>query len=168
VSIGQSVTATVTSFPGEPFTGEVVFIHPYVDPDTRTAVVRLSVQNTELRLRPGMYATVEVRSELAAKALLVPQEAVIDTGIRKVAFVALGEGRFEARDVQIGRSDAEGRVEVLTGLVAGERVVTSGQFLLDSESRLREAVQKFLRERDGSASPPEAPGAEPVPKEAGK
>ena len=165
VSMGQRVAATVSSFPGESFTGEVVFIHPYVDPDTRTAVVRLSVANPKLRLRPGMYATVQLRSNLAAEALLVPEEAVIDTGVREVAFVALGEGRFEAREVQTGRSDAEGRVEVLAGLVAGERVVTSGQFLLDSESRLREAVQKFLRERDGAASPSETSeaGAEPMP-----
>jgi Cu(I)/Ag(I) efflux system membrane fusion protein/cobalt-zinc-cadmium efflux system membrane fusion protein len=165
VSIGQGVTATVKSFPGATFAGKVVFIHPHVDPDTRTAIVRLSVENRALRLRPGMYATVELRSELAARAALVPTEAVIDTGVRKVAFVALGDGHFVAREVETGRSDAEGRVEVLAGLAVGERVVTSGQFLLDSESRLREAVQKFLREREGKPVEPAPPAPVPTAKE---
>jgi Cu(I)/Ag(I) efflux system membrane fusion protein/cobalt-zinc-cadmium efflux system membrane fusion protein len=94
-----------------------------------------------------MYATVRIEAELAKDALLVPREAVIDTGTRQVAFVVAGEGRFEPRDVKIGAGSDDGSVEILEGLAAGELVVTSGQFLLDAESRMREAIQKHLRER---------------------
>ena len=160
IVIGQDAVAEVAALPAETFVGKVSFVHPHVDPDTRTATVRFEVDNTTMRLRPGMYATVALDVELARETLLVPREAVIDTGVRQVAFVALGGGHFEARDVTIGASDAAGTVQVLDGLVAGERVVTSGQFLLDSESRLRETVQKFLREREGSGAQVEAPAAD--------
>jgi len=153
VSLGQQVTASVRAWPGESFAGSVVFIHPHVDVDTRTVVVRFTVDNPGLRLRPGMYATVELRATLALAATLVPREALIDTGVRKLAFVAQGDGRFSPREVETGPSDGEGNVQVLAGLSPGEVVVTSGQFLLDSESRLREAVQKFLREREEAAQP---------------
>ncbi len=163
VTLGQQVVATVDAFPGETFAAKVAFVHPHVEPDTRTAVVRIVVDNAAMRLRPGMFATVELELELATKTLVVPSESVIDTGTRKVAFVALGDGRFEPRVVQTGLVDGVGHVQVLAGLQAGDDVVTSGQFLLDSESRMREAVQKFLRERDTTTMEPAPPEREVIP-----
>lgn len=147
IKLGQQVTATVEGVPGKQLEGKVIFVHPHVDPSTRTATVRVAIPNPEMRLRPGMYATAEIRAELAESALLVPREAVIDTGTRQVSFVAMGEGRFEPRNVKVGVPSNDGMVEILEGLDAGEQVVTSGQFLLDAESRMREAIQKHLRER---------------------
>jgi len=144
ISLGRKVAATVESMPGQEFEGEVIFIHPQVDPMTRTATVRMALPNPALRLRPGMYATAIIQSTVDAQAVLVPREAIIDTGARQVAFVSLGEGRFEPRKLQTGVSGDDGMVQVLKGLSAGDSVVTSGQFLLDAESRMKEAIQKHL------------------------
>lgn len=151
VHIGQTATATLTALPGRTVTGEVIFIHPHVDPRTRSGMVRLVVPNPTLILRPGMYASVEIRTEAPAPTMLVPREAVIDTGVRQLVFVAEAGGRFQPRQVTLG-TEAAGVVQVLDGLHAGETVVTSGQFLLDAESRTREAVAKYLRE--GLLAPP--------------
>jgi RND family efflux transporter MFP subunit len=145
VRVGQAARTILTALPGRTVEGEVIFIHPHVDEATRTATVRLVVPNPTLLLRPGMYASVEILTEAPEPKLLVPREAVIDTGRRQVAFVAHEGGHFEPRRLTLG-SEADGIVEVLAGLRAGERVVTSGQFLLDAESRTREAVAKYLRE----------------------
>ena len=144
VKPGQKVTAAVVALPGRTFEGEVAFIHPHLDPATRTAVVRVALPNHDHVLRQGMYATVDIAAEPAADALLVPREAVLDSGTRQVVFVALGEGHFEPRQVKLGPSGAGGVVQVLDGLSAGDQVVTSGQFLLDAESRLKEAIEKHL------------------------
>lgn len=144
VKIGQKVTATVESQAGKPLEGQIVFIHPRIDPMTRTATVRVALPNADLALRPGMYATAHITTELFRDALLVPREAVLDTGDRQVAFVVTGGGQFEPRKVKLGQSSSDGNVQVLEGLAPGEMVVTSGQFLLDSESRMREAIQKHL------------------------
>jgi len=150
ITIGKSLVAEVATFPGEQFSGEVSFIAPALDPVTRTATVRFRVDNDKRRLRPGMFATVRVEVVLAPRTLVVPREAVIDTGARQIAFVDQGGGHFEARDVTLGAAGDEGEVEVRAGLMAGESVVTSGQFLLDAESRTREAIQKFLAGREGA------------------
>jgi hypothetical protein len=107
-----------------------------------------------------MYATVRVESQVADRAVMVPREAIIDTGESQVAFVAEGVGRFQPRRVRMGLAGGDGLVQVLEGLAPGEAVVTSGQFLIDSESRLREAIQKFLSQQ---AQTPAA-GALPEPK----
>ncbi|HQA44838.1 MAG TPA: efflux RND transporter periplasmic adaptor subunit, partial [Phycisphaerae bacterium] len=99
--------------------------------------------NPGLDLKPDMYATVTLRSELDREALLIPREAYIDSGVRKVAFVDAGEGKFQPREIHVGVEAEEGLVEVLYGLDEGDHVVTSGQFLLDSESKLQEAVAKM-------------------------
>jgi multidrug efflux pump subunit AcrA (membrane-fusion protein) len=143
VAIGNTVEATVEGA-SEPVRGDVFFVHPHLDPDTRTATVRARIPNPGLRLRPGMYATARLRSTVARDALVVPREAVIDTGRRRFAFVALGTGRFAPRDVGLGESGEDGLVAVTSGLAEGERVVISGQFLLDAESRTQEAIQKYL------------------------
>jgi hypothetical protein len=144
IKIGDTATATVEAMPGRTFDGKIVFIHPHLDPQTRTARVRIELDNTDLSLRQGMYATATLDVELGDdRQVIVPREAIIDTGSRQVVFVSLGEGRFEPRTIKTGLSGA-GQVQVLEGLRAGETVVTSGQFMLDSESRLKEAIQKHL------------------------
>ena len=154
VKVGQKVKATVESQPGRVYEGEVTFLHPHIDPATRTALVRITLANKDDSLRQGMYATVEVLVDPAAPTPLVPREAVLDTGTRQVAFVALGQGRFEPRELKLGQTGNDGLVQVIGGLRAGEEVVTSGQFLIDSESRLKEAVQKHLH--GGLAAAPKA------------
>jgi len=144
VKIGSKARATVVSDAGKVFEGEVLFIHPHLDPMTRTAKVRIQVPNNTHALHEGMYATVEILSEPTPLAPVVPREAVIDTGTRQIAFVVAGGGRIEPRTVKLGLSGRDGVVQVLSGLAPGEQVVTSGQFLLDSESRLKEAIQKHL------------------------
>ena len=169
VRIGQTAVANVASLPtstptvdGEPLQGEVIFIKPRVDAMTRTTTVRLSIPNPSLALRPGMYATVRTQSQVADRAVLVPREAIIETGERQVAFVAQAVGRFQPRQVKMGLAGNDGIVQVVEGLAPGEAVVTSGQFLIDSESRLREAIQKFLNEKKqaGAAAPAPATQAE--------
>ena len=161
---GASVSATTDALPGRVFKGEVVFVHPHLDMTTRSATARTVVQNVGHELRENMFAEVEITAEVSPNTLAVPREAIIDSGERQVAFVARGGGHFEPRTVKIGSSGDGGLVEVLSGLSPGELVVTSGQFLLDSESRLREAIQKHL---DTSLLAPGAAERKP-PSESGR
>lgn len=142
LSLRQKAKAQVSGLPGKSFEGEVIFISPRVDATTRTAVARMAFANPELLLKPGMYATVILEAKVAERATIVPREAVIATGTRQVAFVVRDQGRFEPRKVEMG-VESEGNVQILSGLAAGEKVVTSGQFLLDAESRMREAIEKL-------------------------
>ena len=144
VKEGQDAVMTLPYVPGVKFEGKVVYVYPYLDKKTREAQVRLEFDNSDGLLKPGMYANVELRNTLAAVKTLVPRSAVIDTGARQVAFVSQGEGRFEPRNVETGVSTDDGNVEVLSGLKPGEMVVTSGQFLLDSEANTREALAKMV------------------------
>jgi hypothetical protein len=146
---GQKVSATVEGAPARQNEGEIVFVAPQIDPQTRTATVRVALPNMELALRPGMFATAHIHAQLAPSALLVPREAVIDTGRRQVAFVASGDGHFEPRQVKLGPESTAGKVQVLDGLSEGVTVVVCGQFLLDAEIRMQEAIQKHLRDRAG-------------------
>jgi len=144
IQLQQNASASIDAMPGQVFEGKVTFIHPHVDPETRTAMIRLAIPNPSMTLKPAMYATVLITSELAADALLVPREAIIDTGTRQIAFLSLGKGHFEPRQVRMGSMGEDDRVQILDGLAPGDTVVTSGQFLLDAESRLKEAIQKHL------------------------
>lgn len=144
VQIGQSAVAVLDAAPGRELHGEVVFVSPMVDARTRTGTVRIEVDNRDGALRPGMFARLRVAIGPAAETVLVPAEAVLDTGRRRLAWVAVGKGHFEPRELQLGRHGDDGMVEVRSGLGVGDRVVTSGQFLIDSESRLREGTQKLL------------------------
>jgi len=145
VSEGQTAIMTLPYFPGQEFEGRVIYIYPTLDERTREVKARVEFDNPHGLLKPGMFASVELRATLARDRVVVPREAVIDTGERQVAFVSLGEGRFEPRDVRLGAEGDGGVVEVLDGLDAGEKVVTSGQFLLDSEARMREGLAKMIR-----------------------
>ena len=136
--LGQQASINLSYLPGEAFTGKAVFIYPYLDAQTRTARVRFEFANPRGTLKPEMYAGVEITIRLGDK-ITVPEGAIIDTGIRKVAIVEKGAGYFEPRDVKLG-TKAGDYYEVLDGLKVGERVVTSANFLIDSESKLKEAV----------------------------
>ncbi len=151
--VGSAAEVSLSYFPGETFTGRVRFIEPQISEETRTVPLKLEVPNRDGRLRAGMYATVRFDPVVARDAVLVPTAAVLRTGQRNLVVVAEGEGHFTPREVQLG-SEGDGRVEILSGLQAGERVVTSAQFLIDSESNLREAVQKLLTARSATAEAP--------------
>jgi Cu(I)/Ag(I) efflux system membrane fusion protein len=155
LKIGSEAAVTLSYFPGETFTGRVRYIEPEVSEKTRTVPLKLEVPNPSGRLRAGMYATVRFRPVVAKGAVLVPSLAVLRTGERNLVVVADGGGRFTPRDVELG-AEGDGHVAVTRGLEPGERVVTSAQFLIDSESNLKEAVQKLLagRKTDASASTP--------------
>ena len=115
----------------------------------------MEFHNPGLFLKPGMFATVELNAEIEPSALLVPDSAVLRSGEKNTVFVALGDGHFEPREVTLGPRAENNTYEVLSGLQEGERVVTSGQFMLDSESQLREAIQKmFNPNAAGSPTPP--------------
>lgn len=157
VRVGQKARAWLGAFPGRAFEGEVVFIHPHVDEATRTALVRMTLPNHDGALRHGMFATIDIDMGDGRPAVLVPREAVIDSGESQVVFVSVGKGRFEPRAVVMGRRSEHGLVQVLSGLRPGEQVVASGQFLVDSESRLREAIAKFLGQGATPALAPSAP-----------
>ncbi|MEZ5967332.1 MAG: efflux RND transporter periplasmic adaptor subunit [Planctomycetota bacterium] len=158
VRLGQPVTASLQALPGFELQGQVVFLAPQLDPRTRTGTVRIEVDNRDGRLRPGMYARVKFVHTLAEDAVRVPAEAVLDTGVRQLAWIAVGRGKFEARTVQLGASGDDGLVEVRTGLQVDDQVVVSGQFLIDAESRLREGTRKMGGEGlmpGGDMLPPE-------------
>ena len=134
VRIGQTVRATLTAYPGELFTGRITTILPSAQADSRTLTVRAELPNPNLKLRPGMFAKVSLSPE-RREAVLIASEAVIRTGKRTLVMLAQGKGRFSPAEVRIGR-EANGQTEILAGLAPGEKVVVSGQFLLDSEASL--------------------------------
>jgi Cu(I)/Ag(I) efflux system membrane fusion protein/cobalt-zinc-cadmium efflux system membrane fusion protein len=146
VSVGQRVEARVESMPDKTFAGAVSFVYPHVDHMARTLTVRTPIDNPDHELRPGMYASVTIVTRPVEGAVLVPREAVIDTGTRQIAFVATAnEGSFEPRDVRTGLVGDDDKVQILEGLAPGEIVVSSGQFLMDVESRTIEAIRKLRR-----------------------
>lgn len=134
VRVGQPVSATLTAFPGERFAGPITAILPSAQAQSRTLTVRAELRNPNLRLRPGMFAQVSL-SPARRQAVLVPSEAVIRTGDRTIVMLAQKAGGYRPAEVRIGR-EANGRTEILAGLAPGEKVITSGQFLLDSEASL--------------------------------
>ena len=141
---GMPAAMELAYIPGKRFAGKVLFIYPYIDTKTRTVKLRLQFANPGLELKPGMYANIFLTPRVAEDTLVIPQEAVIDSGVRKVVFVSLGNGHFQPRDVRLGAEGNQNEYQVLDGLKEGEEIVLSAQFMLDSESRLREAIQKML------------------------
>ena len=134
VRIGQSANATLAAFPGETFTGRIIAILPTTQPESRTLTVRIELANRGERLRPGMFASVALGGD-QKQTLLVPSEAVIRTGARTLIMLALSDGRYRPAEVRTGR-EGGGKTEILQGLSVGEKVVASGQFLIDSEASL--------------------------------
>ena len=144
IETGQQAEMTLPSLPGRTFTGAVAFEYPYLQPKTRDLVVRLVFENPRMELKPEMYADVRIKTVLKGEGLMIPSEAVIRTGKRNLVFLSIGDGKFIPRDVMLGPLLTQDRVQVIAGLSEGESVVTSGQFLIDSESNLNEAVQKMI------------------------
>jgi Cu(I)/Ag(I) efflux system membrane fusion protein len=136
LAAGTKVQLRATALPGEVLEGRVSAVLPDIDPSTRTRKVRIELPNPGMRLVPGMFANVSFASPAARNVLLAPAEAVIRTGKRNVVFLESGEGRFEPVEVELG-AESRGQVEILSGVKAGQRVVTSSQFLVDSEASLR-------------------------------
>jgi multidrug efflux pump subunit AcrA (membrane-fusion protein) len=141
VKLGDAATFSLPSLEGKAFGGTIGFVYPSVDPTTRTARVRFEFVNPELALKPGMSGSVSLATA-TTETLLVPAEAIVDTGAIQYVFLKKpgAEGQFEPRRVRVGRRE-DGAVQVLEGLVDGDVVVTTGNFLLDSESRLRAAIE---------------------------
>ena len=143
VVAGQKATVELDYLPGQVQEAQVDYVYPTLDERSRTLQIRIVLPNPSVALKPGMFATVRIHAQPVGETVVVPTEAVLHSGERAVAFVHLGEGRFEPRELRLGvRGDEE--YQVLEGLAEGEDVVTSGQFLIDSESRLKEAVKKML------------------------
>ncbi|CAN5542433.1 efflux RND transporter periplasmic adaptor subunit [soil metagenome] len=139
VRLGEPVSVEIAAYPGERLTGRVSYLYPEVRQDTRTARVRIPLANPGGRIKPGMFATVQLDAPEAERALLVPRDAVMRTGTRDIVFVEQGPGAYELREVRVG-SEVNGDVQILSGLLAGERVVARANFLLDAESRLMETM----------------------------
>lgn len=137
VKVGQNARITFPYVEGETLAGRISYVYPYLDPQTRTGKVRIQMPNPKLELRPEMYANVEIRVDRGVR-LVVPESAVIRTGPRELVFLDLAEGRLQPKQVRLGVRGDSG-YEVLSGLSAGDRVVTSANFLISSESRLRSA-----------------------------
>ena len=153
---GMPAKMELSYIPGKIFKGKVLYVYPFLTAKTRTARLRLEFPNPDFQLKPNMYANVNLESAVAKDSLVIPQEAVIDSGVRKVVFVALGKGKFQPREVKIGVEGNDNEFQVLEGLKENEQIVISAQFMLDSESRLREAIQKMLEVRQQSSTPASA------------
>ena len=147
VRTGMPAKMELSYIPGKIYTGKVLFVYPFLVAKTRTATLRLEFPNPDFQLKPNMYANISLESAIAVDALVIPQEAVIDSGVRKVVFVVVGKGKFQPREVKLGLEGNDDEFQVLEGLRENEQIVISAQFMLDSESRLREAIQKMLDAR---------------------
>jgi Cu(I)/Ag(I) efflux system membrane fusion protein len=137
VKLDQPISVSFASYPGETFRGNMAYIYPSLNQEARTVRVRFELPNPGLKLKPGMYGNVTLQTD-AATALVVPKEAVLETGLRQLVFMDRGQGRYEPASVKLGRRSQDS-VEVLEGLNEGDRIVTSANFLLDAESKLTSA-----------------------------
>ena len=139
--VGSAAELTIQTYPGRTFQGRVAFVDPLLDPRTRTARLRLEVANPKGELKPEMFGEVLLKGQ-GHRGILIPLDAVLDSGTSKVVFISLGDGRFEPREVTVGTTAGE-KVEILSGLKAGEEVVVRANFLVDSESRLQAALAQM-------------------------
>ncbi len=153
VNVGDEVEMTLASVPGKIFKGSLAYIYPYAEAKTRTTKVRLVFDNRELLLRPDMFAEVSIQSATVDNAIVVPSESIIRSGDRTQIFVVRAPGKFEPRTVRLG-IESRGQVVVQEGIDEGDDVVTSAQFLVDSESKLREATAKMMGALNGSKTVP--------------
>jgi Cu(I)/Ag(I) efflux system membrane fusion protein/cobalt-zinc-cadmium efflux system membrane fusion protein len=148
---GQPAVVSFRNAPEEQVHGKVLFLYPEVSRDTRTLKICIQVPNPQRRLRPGMYADVVIQGPPVKDAVAVPQSAVLRSGERNIIFVDLGAGRFEPREVELGIRGERDRIQIVNGIAAGEAVVTQAQFMLDSESRIQEAIAQFRERGKGKA-----------------
>ncbi len=141
--LGQQAKIEFDAYPNEIYTGRISYFYPYLNQKTRSLDVRITLANLGFKIKPNMYANVKLKTDVQKDALVIPSEAVVRSGERNVVFVTLGEGKFQPREVKLGIEN-ENEVQVVSGLLPSDEIVTSAQFLLDSESRLQEAIQKML------------------------
>ena len=135
VKVGQAVEIAVPSYPGKTFKGTVSFIDPMLNPQTRTVKVRVEIPNSEATLKPQMFVTAKLQASLGERTLAVPKSAVLDTGIRQIVYLDRGNGLYQGREVSLG-PQADGYYPIIKGLAEGDRVVTAGNFLIDSQAQL--------------------------------
>ena len=152
VKTGDEVEMTLASVPGRTFRGRLDYIYPYAESETRTTKVRMVFENADRHLRPDMFAEITIASDTQQNAVVIPAEAVVRSGDRMQAFVVREPGKFEPRNIRTG-IESGGLVTVLEGVAEGEEVVTSAQFLVDSESKLREATAKMMETLNEPATP---------------
>ncbi len=149
VEVGQPAQLELTHLAGQVIEGQVAYIYPTLNRRSRTLTVRLEFDNPGVRLKPGMFATVHIEYRRRDDAIAIPTEAILHSGRRQLVFVAHGRGRFEPREITTGLQGDHRMTEVTGGLAPGERVAASGQFLIDSESQLQEALRKILASSRG-------------------
>ncbi len=143
VSMGDKVDIELSYLPGRKFEGRVTYLYPMLNMETKTARVRVEVRNTRsLEFKPEMFATVQIASPISVSAVAVPDQAIIRSGERDIAVIALGGGYFDPREVKLGVT-ADGYVQILDGIKEGEKIVVSSQFLIDSESNLKAAISQM-------------------------
>jgi Cu(I)/Ag(I) efflux system membrane fusion protein len=147
---GQPAKVTTRAHPGRVFTGTVSVVYPHLMKETRTVRVRIELPNPDLALLPDMYADVDIETGTDEPVVAVPESAVIDSGTRQVVIVDKSDGRFEPRDVKLGRK-GDGYVEVTSGLQEGESIVVNGNFLIDAESNLQAALKGLTATPDKEA-----------------
>lgn len=138
VKVGQDIEAQASAYPGEIFEGKIVSLDPILEAQTRSVRARALVDNKKGKLKPEMYADVEIKVDLGGN-LVIPESAVLDSGTRKIVFIDRGDGYFEPREVKLGQG-SDDLVIVLDGIKEGEKVIKSGNFLIDSESKLKSAI----------------------------
>lgn len=140
ISIGDAADIQLPYEPNKSFKGKISYIYPEIDLETRTAKARIELDNPDQKFKPGMFANIELKKSLG-EAVVIPDDAVIDTGTRKIVFVKTGPSRFEPREIKAGPR-IENTFAILSGLKAGEEIVTSAHFLIDAESKFQAAIQK--------------------------
>ena len=168
VKAGQAAQVVLPSASGKVIDGTIAYIYPTMENETRTVKARIEVANPGFDLKPAMYANVAIAAEVAAETLAIPITALLNSGKGQTVFVALGEGRFEPKSVQTGVRGDDGFVQIVSGLSEDDAVVVSAQFMLDSESRLREALDKMLAPKPEEAAAPTEPSSEGKPNQPGK
>jgi RND family efflux transporter MFP subunit len=144
----QAATVELSYFPGETFHGKVLYLYPELNAKTRTVKVCVEIPNLSRRLRPGMYANVRIQGDPIPDVVAVPDSSILRSGERNVVFLDLGEGRYRPQEVELGVQGEGNLVEIRKGLQGGERVVVQAQFMLDSESRVREAIRKMQSRKE--------------------
>jgi multidrug efflux pump subunit AcrA (membrane-fusion protein) len=157
VNVGDTVEMSLTGIPNKIFKGTLSYIYPFAEAKTRTIKVRMVFDNPELLLKPDMFANVTINTQQHRNVIAVPSEAIIRSGVRDQVFIVREQGKFEPRIVITGLS-SDGFTQIIEGVSEGEEIVTSSQFLIDSESKLREATAKMLegvKQQEGGQSTPD-------------
>jgi Cu(I)/Ag(I) efflux system membrane fusion protein len=160
ISVGTKVTIRPRGLGGQTFTGEVSLIYPHLMTQTRTARIRVELPNPDESLRPEMYVDAEIETGTRDAVLAVPESAVLDSGARQAVLIDKGDGRFEPREVKLGRRGS-GYVEITDGVAEGEAVVTSANFLIDAESNLKAALKGFTEAGGTQSNEPSSKEARP-------